>query len=118
MEKGLPDLERVHSAHYRTLANQDVDFDANLSKLVKQVEKHRDVYLSILEELEEPVTDFKPPELTGSIKEKAQAVRQWLGLSQRENYDFDKYKNCILSKGVLVFQSAGYLGKWKVQTPI
>lgn len=118
MEAGLPDIEQVHSIHYRTLANQSVAFDENLSKLVKRMEEHRDIYLNLHEELEEPIADFVPPQLSGTTKEKAQIVRQWLGISSSKSYDFEEYRERILDKGILVFQGTRYPGKWKVKNDI
>ena len=118
MEVEPPKEDKIHSIHYRTLSNQNIPFDNNLAKLVKRVEKHRQIYLSLIEELGTPLIPFEPPALTGSIAEKSQTVRNWLGLSLDSKYKFEEYKERIIEKGLLVFQSAGYFGKWKVKNNI
>ncbi len=105
---------KIHSLAFRTLANQKISFDANLKKLVERVESHRDIYLDLLEAIDE-THHWKLPELTGSIKEKALQVRQWLGVNSEKAYKFEAYRQLLEAKGLLVFQSMGYSGKWKVR---
>lgn len=109
-----PQDKNIHSVAFRTLANQKIPFDVKLKKLVERVEFQRDAYLNLLEEMGEPY-QWQAPKLTGSsIKEKATQVRQWLGIDNLEKYDFAAYRELLEAKGVLVFRSIGYNGKWKV----
>lgn len=116
LEKGLPQSESIHSPAFRTLADQSADqsvrMDTKLNKLIKQVEWHRDIYISLQEDLEEP-TSFQPPRLSGNIEQKSAIVREWLGLSTNSRYDFADYRELIESKGILVFKSMGYNGPWQ-----
>ena len=109
--------EKIHSAAFRSLANQTVRMDRKLALIIKQVEWCRDLYLGLMENLDEEREFFNPPALTGTIAEKSSAVRQWLGLgdndSKKRNYT--DYRNIIEAKGILVFQSMGYLGAWQLK---
>ena len=123
LEEGIPQSESVHSPAFRTLAEQSaeqsVQMDVELKKFIRQVEWHRDVYISLSEDIEEPAL-FEPLKLSGSIERKAAEVRQWLGLpaikefqGSMHAYDFTDYRQLIEDKGILVFQSNGYNGSWQ-----
>ena len=107
LEEGLPQAESVHSPAFRTLAsqsaNQSVPMDTKLQKLIKKVEWHRDIYISLLEDLDEPPA-FEPPQLHGDIEQQAASVRKWLGLATDHQYSFKTYRQRVESKGILVFQ--------------
>lgn len=109
----VPQKEQVHSVAFRSLANQGIKFDRNIKQIVEQVESHRDLYLSLLEDLKE-THELQLPQLAGAIPDKAKAVRRWLGLDIRQPDSFDAYRKLMEDKGILVFRSMGYNGKWKV----
>jgi Zn-dependent peptidase ImmA (M78 family) len=104
----------LHSAQFRTLANQKPDLSPAIKALIERVERQRDVYLSLREDLDfEDQVHFSPPAFEGkSPAAAAKFARDWLGLGQ-EN-DFERYRKAIEAKGILVFRSNGYAGKWKV----
>lgn len=105
---------QVHSPQFRTLANQKPELSFKLKALIERVEKQRDVYLSLREDLDNidrPI--FNPPELPAqNLLEAARIIRQWLGLSEVNN--FETYREAIEAKGILVFRSNGYTGKWQI----
>ena len=111
---------RVHTPQFRTLANQKPELSNKLKALIKRVEKQRDVYLSLREDLDE--TDrplFSPPQIQAqNIYETTLIVRSWLGLKEVNN--FDSYRSALEAKGILVFRSNGYNGKWQIakESPI
>lgn len=110
----------VHTPQFRTLANQKPELSAKLKALIERVEKQRDVYLSLCEDLDNsdrPV--FSPPDLTKSEpQEAAHIARKWLGL--KDHNHFDTYREALESCGILVFRSNGYNGKWQIakESPI
>ena len=106
--------ESFHSLQFRTLANQKPEISSKLKAFIERVEKQRDVYLSLREDLDAASRPtFTPPNLDGlSIEQAAKATRQWLGLT--ENNDFDSYREAIEAKGILVFRSNGYNGRWQI----
>jgi Zn-dependent peptidase ImmA (M78 family) len=56
---------------------------------------------------------FGPPVLPeGDLSVAARIARQWLGLSDQNG--FDSYRDALESRGVLVFRSNGYNGKWQI----
>jgi len=120
LEEGGVDAAQVHTAQFRTLANQKPELSANLKKLIERVEKQREVYLSLLEDMEE--TDrarFTPPTVPHKdLHKAARNVRDWLKLGDENN--FDSYRSAVEAQGVLVFRSNGYCGKWQIakQNPI
>ena len=114
LEDGPVDEAQVHSPQFRTLANQKPELSANLKALIERVERQREVYLSLREDLDD--TDrprFVPPELPAdNLQEAARIARQWLGLGEQNSFDI--YRDALESRGVLVFRSNGYAGKWQI----
>lgn len=114
LEPGPVDEALVHTPQFRTLANQKPELSDKLKALIERVEKQREVYLSLREELDD--TDrpqFNPPDVSRQTpRDAARITRQWLGLNHQNG--FDSYRAAIESRGVLVFQSNGYNGKWQI----
>ena len=114
LEAGPVDVAAVHTTQFRTLTNQKPEVTPTLKKFIERVEKQREVYLGLLEDMDE--TDrvrFSPPDLQGkSLPEIARIVRNWLGLGKSN--DFDSYRKAVEAKGILVFRSNGFNGKWQI----
>ena len=114
LEPGPVDEAQIHTPQFRTLANQKPELSASIKALIERVEKQRAVYLSLREDLDE--TDrprFTPPALPGdNPREAAGIVREWLGLGDKNS--FDSYRSAVEAKGILVFLSNGYNGKWQI----
>lgn len=106
--------EQVHSTQFRTLANKKPELSPRLRALIERVEKHRDFYLALREDLDEGDSPrFDAPDVSGKSPAQAAVIaRKWLGL-QAEN-SFDSYRRALESRGVLVFRSNGYNGKWQI----
>lgn len=118
-EPGPVDVAQVHTPQFRTLANQKPELSPRLKALIERVEKQRAVYLSLREELDDAAPRFSLPDLKGaSPREAASGVRKWLGLADQNS--FDSYRAAVEAKGILVFQSNGYNGKWQIakESPI
>lgn len=120
LEVGPVNEAMVHSAHFRTLANQKPELSIKLKKLIQRVEQQRAIYLSLREDLDELETlKFSPPKLPRTNPAIAAGlVRKWLGLAESNN--FDSYRQAVEAKGVLVFRSNGYNGDWQIpkESPI
>ncbi len=120
LEPGPVDELQVHTPQFRTLANQKPELSARLKSLIERVEQQRAVYLSLREELDDAdIPRFSHPDLTAlSPREAASKVRQWLGLA--DHNDFESYRRAVEAKGLLVFRSNGYNGKWQIakESPI
>jgi len=120
LESGPVDEAQIHTPQFRTLANQKPELSASVKALIERVEKQRAVYLSLREDLDE--TDrprFNPPALPGNNpREAADTARNWLGLGDKNS--FDSYRAAVEAKGVLVFLSNCYNGKWQIakESPI
>ena len=109
------DEARVHSAEFRTLANQKPEISSKVRQIIEQAERQRDVYQSLRENYvdAEDAPRFTPPDLVGiSTKEAARRTRLWLNLISQ--HTFDSYRAAIEAKGILVFRSNGYAGKWQI----
>jgi Zn-dependent peptidase ImmA (M78 family) len=113
LEEGVVDETKVHTPAFRTLANQKPELSPRMKKLIERAERQREVYLSLLEDLDE--TDrqqFTPPNLpSGNPRAAAAIVRNWLALADTNT--FDTYRSAVEAKGILVFRSMGYNGKWQ-----
>lgn len=120
LEEGPATTEQVHTPAFRTLANQKPEMSAKLKNLIERVEKQREIYLSLREDLDDgDVNAFNPPLLPGDdIKEAARITRDWLKIQAANT--FDSYRAAVEARGVLVFRSNGYNGKWQIakETPI
>ncbi|NOU22169.1 MAG: ImmA/IrrE family metallo-endopeptidase [Methyloglobulus sp.] len=112
--------ELVHTLQFRTLANQKPELSAKLKNLIERVEQQRNVYLNLLEELNEAdERRFVPPQISGlEIPEAARVAREWLHLGATN--DFEDYRRAVESRGILVFRTNGYNGKWQIakESPI
>lgn len=108
------DEAHVHTPQFRTLANQKPELSAKLKALIERVEKQREVYRSLREDLDDADRPrFNPPDLfQQDPREAALIARQWLGLYDHNS--FNTYREALESRGVLVFRSNGYNGKWQI----
>jgi len=120
LEPGPVDEAQVHTPQFRTLANRRPDLSGKLRTLIERVEKQRAVYLSLREDLDEANRPrFSPPDLPrNDPREAAQVARRWLNLADENS--FDTYRAAVEARGVLVFRTNGYNGKWQIakQSPI
>jgi Zn-dependent peptidase ImmA (M78 family)/plasmid maintenance system antidote protein VapI len=114
LEEGSVDATQVHTTQFRTLTNQKPEVTPTLRKFIERVEKQREVYLGLLEEMDETErVRFSPPDLLGKpLPEMARVVRKWLELG--DSNDFDSYRRALEAKGILVFRSNGFSGKWQI----
>ncbi len=82
--------EKIFSLQFRTLNNQKNNLSIKIQKLIERVEKQREIFISILEDLEEPIikdwTNYK--NINDPLK-----IRKWLCLD--ENNDFDTLRKQI-----------------------
>jgi len=108
------DEAQVHTPQFRTIANQKPELSPKVKALIERVERQRAVYLSLREDLgDESRPRFYPPELSHEdINAAASAARTWLGLKSERN--FDEYRTAVQSRGILIFLSNGYAGKWQI----
>jgi len=112
LQEGEAPSDTVHSPQFRTLTAQKPELSMSLRRLIERVERQRDHYLYLVEELGIETTGFSPPALAGSMRDKAEIIRQWLNLE--DCADFESYRHAIEAKGILVFRSNGYQGKWQI----
>jgi Zn-dependent peptidase ImmA (M78 family)/transcriptional regulator with XRE-family HTH domain len=105
---------QFHTPQFRTLANQKPELSTKLKALIERVEKQREVYQSLCEDLGDiDRIRFNPPDVSAkNPREAAHIVREWLGIS--EHNSFDTYREALEAQGILVFLSNGYSGKWQI----
>ncbi|UAW64084.1 ImmA/IrrE family metallo-endopeptidase [Mycoavidus sp. HKI] len=121
LEPGPVDETQVHTAAFRTLANQKPELTTGLKLLIERVERQREIYLSLREDLDgADLPRFEEPEdlPRENPTEAAKVARRWLGLD--DSNTFDSYRTALEARGVLVFRSNGYNGKWQIakESPI
>lgn len=120
LEKGSVNPETIHTPQFRTLANQKPHLTGKLKQFIERVEKQREIYIGLREELGNlETTIFRHPDLQGKNAEAAAAyAREWLNLGEKN--DFNTYRKAVESKGILVFITNGYKGKWQIskESPI
>ncbi len=105
---------------FRTIANQKPEISPRMKLLIERVERQRDIYLSLRSEMLESETPvFSPPQLPAKdINKASRTARKWLGMGRQA--DFSEFRANVEAKGILVFQSNGYAGKWQIakESPI
>jgi Zn-dependent peptidase ImmA (M78 family) len=119
LEDGPIDVAQVHTPEFRTLANQKPELSAKIKSLIERVERQREIYRSLSEDFEDAETRrFDPPNLSHTPQKAAMIVREWLGVEDINT--FDSYRAAVEEKGILVFRSNGYTGKWQIakESPI
>lgn len=105
--------EHAHSAQFRTVANRKHNVSRKVRTLIELAERKRELYLSLLNDIDAEKNDFFPPELVqNEVNEFYKAVHSWLDLPTQRS--FDTYRSAIEKKGILVIRSNGYNGAWQV----
>lgn len=120
LEDAPVELEKVHTFAFRTLANQKPELSAKLKLFIERVEQQRAIYLALRDEIEDAeIAKFEYPLIdVNNIANAARFTRSWLGLGEINT--FDTYRAAVEQKGILVFRSNGYNGKWQIasESPI
>lgn len=114
LQPGPVEQVEISTPEFRTLKNKLHNLSPQTKKIVELVERHRQLYVDLLDELSySPPTLFSPPP-TESLppEEVASVARAWLGITVENT--FDAYRKAIEKHGVLVFRTNGYNGKWKI----
>lgn len=110
------DTQRISSVQFRTLRSHKPELSPKLTALVERVERQRQIFLSLLEDLgEDADRPWYPTELDlegQPIKEAAAQVRNWLGLDAEDG--FAGMRQALERKGLLVFVTNGYQGPWQI----
>jgi len=114
LEQEPVDTTRIYSPQFRIIANQKLHISTKVKAIIERVERQRDIYLNLREELAvEEEGKFEPPELPRNNPRLAATIsREWLGLNDINN--FNSYRDVVESKGILVFRSNGYNGQWQI----
>jgi Zn-dependent peptidase ImmA (M78 family) len=114
LEPGDVDAVKVFTTGFRTLASQKAELDSAVKRIVERAEWQREAYISLRENVDyDEVAEFSPPDLRGKSPEKAALlIRNWLQLDGVRT--FDGFRQAVEHKGILVFRTNGYQGKWQV----
>jgi Zn-dependent peptidase ImmA (M78 family) len=114
LEVGEISNEQIHTPEFRTISNQKPEISVRLKKIIEKTEKHRDIFLGLIEDFDdEDIRVFTPPKLDPiDMKSSTIKVREWLGLGNEDT--FEKYRNRLENKGIIVFRSNGYKGSWQI----
>lgn len=106
---------QFRSVQFRTITNQKPDLSPKMTALVERVEKHRELYISLLEDLGDPVDTGWYPDFVHeneTIDDLAEKIRDWLKLGDK--LTFDGLRESVESNNMLVFVTNGYAGQWQV----
>ncbi len=117
LEKDPVDEEIIHTLQFRTLTSQKPFLSPELKVLIERVEKQRDIYINLLDDLGvKEDSDWKryrlPSNSIQEIKESSKQIRNWLELESKET--FDTYRSKVESKGIFIILTSGYMGNWKI----
>lgn len=113
LESGPVNEKTVHSPQFRTLANQKPNMSGEVKGLIERVSRVREVYLDLMDEDEDrPIYD--PPEMKNKNAAQAATIaRRWLRIDGKQRQTFSLYRSAVEARGVMVFLSTGYAGRWK-----
>jgi Zn-dependent peptidase ImmA (M78 family) len=108
--------DRILSPQFRTINNRRPIHSRKLRIIIEQVEKHRKIYLGLLEDLgENIISNWSPTEVAISNKNEKEIslkIRRWLALE--ENINFKDLRQDIEDKGIMVIVSNGFNGPWQI----
>jgi len=107
--------EQIYTPQFRTINNQKPISSPKLRAFIERVEKQREVYIGLMEDLEEPLNkdwNYNIKWNIKNIKSVSAKARQWLDISESDN--FDAMRQAVESKGIMVIVSNGYNGKWQI----
>ncbi len=107
--------EKIYTLQFRTINNQKPIHSSKLRAFIERVEKQRQVYIGLLEDLGEPVNENWRPDLDWNItdiKTISANIREWLKLPK--SYDFNELRHAVEKKGIIVIVSNGYNGQWQI----
>lgn len=114
-EDGAVNEEKLLSPQYRTIQNQKPNVSFTVKKLIRHLEQHREIYLSLVEDLDwdiPVVVEYPEIPKKASFKTKAEILRKWLGVGKKNT--FESYRRAIESKGIMVVLTNGHNGKWQL----
>jgi len=107
--------QKIYSPQFRSINNQKPIHSPKLRAFIERIEKQRQIYLGLMEDLDEPVNRDWLPDFTlntDNIKQASRTVREWLELP--DTVDFDVLRQAVEDKGIMVFVSNGYNGQWQI----
>lgn len=108
--------EKILSPQFRTINNRRPIHSRTIRILIEQAEKHRKIYLSLLEDIEEEIITYWFPEEIDfenlNIPDKAKSIREWLNLDN--SLSFKELREKVENKGILVILSNSFSGPWKI----
>ena len=103
--------ELVYFPQFRTIHNQKPTHSKKINALIERVELHRKVYLNLLKDLNMPI--IQNLGITVNSTKPFEQVREWLGI--RDNLSFNGLRKLVEGKGIMVFVSNGFAGKWQIE---
>lgn len=114
LEDGIPEVNRIRSPQFRTLLNQQQNLDQKIKKIIQLAEWQRQVYIDLVEELDQfELIAFNPPRIPNNDPVSAARIaREWLGVNFQNT--FDQYRSAVEKGGVLIFRTNGYAGNWQI----
>lgn len=114
LEQGAPEPQKIRSPQFRTILNQQHNIDQKIKRIIQLAEWQREAYIDLLDEIDaEERIQFDPPDLIGTTPSSAaRRAREWLGIQTEGS--FEQYRTAIERRGILVFRTNGYAGKWKI----
>lgn len=107
--------EKIYSLQFRTINNQKPIKSPKLIAFIERVEKQREIYMGLMEDLEEPLNEEWHSNIKWNIeniKSVSTKAREWLGISVSDS--FDNMRQAVANKGIMVIVSNGYDGKWQI----
>ena len=114
LEQDPVEEQDVYTPQFRTLTNQKPNISKKIRLLIQRAEHQRNIYLGLREDLaDESWSRFQLPSVVPPEPHAAAEVaRNWLNLTTQSS--FEEYRTAVESRGILVFRSNGYNGKWQI----
>jgi len=90
--------------------NSDIFDNSEIRNLITQIEYYRGLLLDLLEDIDEHIGEFDPPNIKKLNCEDISArIRKWLDIGN-DTFDFFEFKEMLEEKGVFIFLTSKYQG--------
>ncbi len=90
--------------------NSDIFDNSEIRNLITQVENYRELLLDLLEDIDEQISEFNPPDIKNlNFEDVSTRIRKWLDIGN-DTFDFFEFKEMLEEKGVFIFLTSKYKG--------
>ena len=97
---------------FRRFKDSEVFKDYKVRQVITQVERYRDLFIELHDDLEDSLPPYEPPSLSSNEKAEhaAHRVRNWLDISDGQFLKFESLKEKLQQKSIFIFLTSKFDG--------